>query len=194
MCGEQIEFSITKDSGIGSPPRVRGTDRGHAKGRTALRITPACAGNSAEIGISFKRVTDHPRVCGEQCFIRSASMEYLGSPPRVRGTANDTKVVDKEKRITPACAGNRLRHMSTIYCLWDHSRVCGEQLLAVSERFKHGGSPPRVRGTGMRKCACSTRRGITPACAGNRRSRPTYPRALRDHPRVCGEQPNLSKL
>ena len=32
------------------------------------------------------------------------------------------------------------------------------------------------------------RRGIIPACAGNRLNHPPCSRCHRDHPRVCGEQ------
>ena len=43
----------------------------------------------------------------------------VGSPPRVRGTAAAFFYVDPKLRITPACAGNRLkkaRHFYILFC------------------------------------------------------------------------------
>ena len=78
-----------------------------------IRITPACAGNSAELERLEALYEDHPRVCGEQGLI-AAGMAYLdGSPPRVRGTVNWHKWNSAISRITPACAGNRSYARST---------------------------------------------------------------------------------
>ena len=53
------------DTGLGSPPRVRGiaVDRGDRAVR--VRITPACAGNRICAVIPAAKDKDHPRVCGE---------------------------------------------------------------------------------------------------------------------------------
>ncbi len=50
------------------------------------------------------------------------------------------------------------------------------------------GSPPRARGTGRPTSSCRRRRGITPACAGNRPCGWGCRCWSRDHPRVRGEQ------
>ena len=50
------------------------------------------------------------------------------------------------------------------------------------------GSPPRVRGKVDICFVLSVAFGITPACAGKRKSRPAGARRDRDHPRVCGEK------
>ena len=62
---------------------------------------------------------DHPRVCGEQDMEKHVAIVQGGSPPRVRGT----ELIDVEplgiQRITPACAGNRLkkaRHFYILFC------------------------------------------------------------------------------
>ena len=70
----------------------------------------------------------------------------------------------------------------------NHPRVCGEKSRTAAVLISQSGSPPRVRGKGVRFLACSAVDGITPACAGKRRSwyRPHSPG--RDHPRVCGEK------
>ena len=71
-------------------------------------------------------------------------------------------------RITPARAGK-----SAVYCLL--TLICA-------------GSPPRVRGKGLKHRGTPRADGITPACAG-KRSLPAPPKASAwDHPRVCGEK------
>ena len=66
--------------------------------------------------------------------------------------------------------------------------MCGEQFGSSRSKIIFGGSPPRVRGTVKKKDAEKQAQRITPACAGNSRSRSGYYRLRRDHPRVCGEQ------
>ncbi len=107
VCGEQILGRLLLVWFRGSPPRVRGTDRGPYPRRWPERITPACAGNSTVQRRQSGPPQDHPRVCGEQHITRFRQMQVPGSPPRVRGT--EAKLLEEiiQKRITPACAGNR---------------------------------------------------------------------------------------
>ena len=51
---------------------------------------------------------DHPRVCGEQIEKVGGNVGFTGSPPRVRGTALSPLLDCTTRRITPACAGNRV--------------------------------------------------------------------------------------
>ena len=66
--------------------------------------------------------------------------------------------------------------------------MCGEQPLSLSRLIKQTGSSPRVRGTDTGSLRPCLHRGIIPACAGNRETRPQWLSRNRDHPRVCGEQ------
>ena len=50
---------------------------------------------------------DHPRACGEQVGIISKIPTQIGSPPRVRGTADQLHKDHMLDGITPARAGNR---------------------------------------------------------------------------------------
>ena len=70
----------------------------------------------------------------------------------------------------------------------DHPRVCGEKVFACSGRAFNQGSPPRMRGKGLKLILCVFRAGITPAYAG--KSLPAFLKkwAKKDHPRVCGEK------
>ena len=147
VCGEQAFFAVCVPIVIGSPPRVRGTAMPKASISVAIRITPACAGNSPRIKGTLIYKWDHPRVCGEQAFNLCLSTLERGSPPRVRGTGFKNPVWLTGFRITPACAGNRhLFHKLHSLCK-DHPRVCGEQHRVSIPSHSHSGSPPRVRGT-----------------------------------------------
>ena len=111
----------------GSPPRVRGTGDACGVAPGFCGITPACAGNSGASLTGTTKLKDHPRVCGEQCYMRTTKMVSVGSPPRVRGTDWPPKKVAASRRITPACAGNRTERFPLLWTLRDHPRVCGEQ-------------------------------------------------------------------
>ena len=109
VCGEQIGGRILGAGLKGSPPRVRGTAFFHRVLFSLCGITPACAGNSSPPSIGSSGGWDHPRVCGEQDKLTASIEAKLGSPPRVRGTGLWKKRKAPCSRITPACAGNRLR-------------------------------------------------------------------------------------
>ena len=70
-----------------------------------MRITPACAGKTGEVGYVEKASKDHPRVCGENKSVYSGFFSLKGSPPRVRGKLTSILSEFTEHRITPACAG-----------------------------------------------------------------------------------------
>ena len=133
-------------------------------------------------------VGDHPRVCGEQERSKRPGTGLPGSPPRVRGTATYDVPQMTRLRITPACAGNRNRSGKSSGRYKDHPRVCGEQAIFHPDKIPVGGSPPRVRGTAFISTVPSGKKRITPACAGNRALFLCLRHAIKDHPRVCGEQ------
>ena len=66
--------------------------------------------------------------------------------------------------------------------------MCGEQPSPRRKPLIFLGSPPRVRGTGVRSPLMSDNFRITPACAGNRAALASQADSIWDHPRVCGEQ------
>ena len=119
VCGEQMKYMPSRTTTIGSPPRVRGTDSTDAGLDLYSRITPACAGNSLRATRYWQKFWDHPRVCGEQSVLSRYVFFPAGSPPRVRGTVPQYYDVTNLQRITPACAGNRLkkaRHFYILFC------------------------------------------------------------------------------
>ena len=168
MCGEQVAKDAPLAEATGSPPRVRGTEQGPQGIPGKGRITPACAGNRPLFPLWAGLARDHPRVCGEQHFLAHHQRQYLGSPPRVRGTGSLLQPVDPAGRITPACAGNSAPAAAKTAGPRDHPRVCGEQVQLVGSPIICRGSPPRVRGTDAIKNPGWVDMRITPACAGNR--------------------------
>ena len=51
---------------LGSPPHVRGKEKQRRAEKSALRITPACAGKRLFPGVKTRCFQDHPRMCGEK--------------------------------------------------------------------------------------------------------------------------------
>ena len=93
--------------------------------------------------------------------------------------------------ITPACAGKRMIIVSVGETHRDHPRVCGEKSGPCFAPPPRRGSPPRVRGKGMGWREQKRRNGITPACAGKSGSCILLHLLFWDHPRVCGEKPDV---
>ena len=154
----------------------------------AFGITPACAGRSFFCGCRFRMYQDHPRVRGEKIVPPPACFVTYGSPPRARGEERSANSTLTDSRITPACAGRSLKAVPQLCPDGDHPRVCGEKKIYNLPSWNLGGSPPRVRGEGLRITVQRRPTRITPACAG--RSCTARGSGLRrpDHPRVCGEK------
>ena len=109
MCGEKLITAQVRANQRGSPPRVRGKVLRSGSSTPAPWITPACAGKSGlEVGLTKTR-KDHPRVCGEKVMSNMTYTAREGSPPRVRGKARRKSRRQSGDRITPACAGKRLK-------------------------------------------------------------------------------------
>ena len=154
----------------GSPPRVRGKVSQKTGFALTTRITPACAGKSPPNLMSQFPTPDHPRVCGEKKQAALSDDDQMGSPPRVRGKVNADLAAFFTLRITPACAGKRLIWFHLEPAAKDHPRVCGEKLVSIFKLFKTVGSPPRVRGKVFYHTFNEFLLGITPACAGKRKT------------------------
>jgi len=90
-----------------SPPHMRGTVKPRLTNMERFRITPAYAGNRTSAAMLSGFSADHPRVCGEQQTSTAGLKTEQGSPPRMRGTVNDSINYSRVERITPAYAGNR---------------------------------------------------------------------------------------
>ena len=187
MCGEHDGAAVPSGDGPGSSPRVRGTRRRCGLAGAWLRIIPACAGNTATFGGSYRKPTDHPRVCGEHGQKVGHFRQQVGSSPRVRGTHVILSKGFEQIRIIPACAGNTHSRASCQAKHADHPRVCGEHGYGHDSSLDKAGSSPRVRGTRMGSLPRLAQPRIIPACAGNTPSSAAIAVLITDHPRVCGE-------
>ena len=112
----------------------------------------------------------------------------LRSPPRVRGKVCHTMAEAKDLGITPAYAGKSRCNLPSTAPWKDHPRVCGEKGIHLLSFGLIPGSPPRMRGKALTDPCIALCHGITPACAGKRRSIGRLSQPTRDHPRVCGEK------
>ena len=69
----------------GSPPLARGILLGGMERTLLLRITPACAGNTALMPARLRNLQDHPRLRGEYFGRLIETIIEWGSPPLARG-------------------------------------------------------------------------------------------------------------
>ena len=106
----------------------------------------------------------------------------------MRGKGSFVLLLGELIRITPACAGKRLRLTGICHILEDHPRMCGEKMMKAGSNCAMLGSPPRMRGKASGKSWDQRRAGITPAYAGKRVAAQIFRNLNRDHPRVCGEK------
>ena len=170
VCGEHVVGGAHDGHCSGSSPRVRGTQRGHARQVALRRFIPACAGNTTASRSCPPRSAVHPRVCGEH---RTSSRGYqipFGSSPRVRGTRDAVVVGVRAVRFIPACAGNTRPPSGRSVSASVHPRVCGEHSSWCGEKQRMVGSSPRVRGTQRRLEQPAGAHRFIPACAGNTHS------------------------
>ena len=105
--GEKQSRTLANARPRGSPPRGRGKVPQAAMKRRFLGITPAWAGKSWRASNRTERPEDHPRVGGEKHGRTEPRRRRRGSPPRGRGKAGPTAIVNGVGGITPAWAGKR---------------------------------------------------------------------------------------
>ena len=144
--GEYTNHYCADEVKKGSPPLARGILIRAPPPRSAIGITPACAGNTLPNNILNSPVRDHPRLRGEYIDIGAQRLFAWGSPPLAQGIRMNKPSDASRTGITPACAGNTRYLNSLRQGVWDHPRLRGEYSTdqAFLERFF--GSPPLARG------------------------------------------------
>ena len=105
MRGEDIKRRNSGSISGGSPPHARGRLTTPASRRIPFWITPACAGKTPTIPLSFSIMRDHPRMRGEDQSGLGPVESELGSPPHARGRLGVSFRPSPISGITPACAG-----------------------------------------------------------------------------------------
>ena len=188
VCGEKRSRRHHLVAEQGSPPRMRGKVLFRSFIVQPFGITPAYAGKRSAASRPAAAARDHPRVCGEKQALLCTWMFLQGSPPHVRGKAQDLTDRQPVCWITPACAGKRRCKAAFCAWFWDHPRMCGEKASHSATLFGVGGSPPHVRGKVGRTLYLVAGERITPAYAGKSFLQRTAQCRCQDHPRVCGEK------
>ena len=167
---------------------MRGKEQMNAEIVTSIRITPAYAGKSSCPNRPYQQRQDHPRLCGEKSACTRVSLQWIGSPPPMRGKAETFAVTDFFIGITPAYAGKSGMGLVYTQSEQDHPRLCGEKQKCSSLSEIPYGSPPPMRGKEYLWRHDKKNGGITPAYAGKSPRSPAATGTIRDHPRLCGEK------
>ena len=84
----------------------------------------------------------------------------------MRGKDSKGSLLFFQVGITPAYAGKRKQADSGKWVYGDHPRICGEKALMSQNTYYGTGSPPHMRGKGLKACEKSIIDRITPAYAG----------------------------
>ena len=134
-----------------------------------------------------RRVTAHPRVCGENLSTDTEDVILAGSSPRVRGKRRGSLQAALRVGLIPACAGKTQIGAGVGMAAWAHPRVCGENVTNPPFSLARTGSSPRVRGKLNRVLLPVWTFGLIPACAGKTGDAQQPARYSAAHPRVCGE-------
>ena len=113
---------------------------------------------------------------------------FTGSPPPMRGKGRFSSSKLLLCGITPAYAGKSFFVISIVRSIEDHPRLCGEKSRFRCSRRRHKGSPPPMRGKGVRPVRAPADLGITPAYAGKSILLHLTLYNRQDHPRLCGEK------
>ena len=106
----------------------------------------------------------------------------------MRGKASKGNCSISHVGITPAYAGKSRKRCRHRHPKQDHPRLCGEKLSGAAATVVTTGSPPPMRGKGMRTIKAFPDQRITPAYAGKRDTLHQIRCCSRDHPRLCGEK------
>ncbi len=96
---------------------------------TENRITPACAGKRLKRYQTEPLKEDHPCVCREKYHNYPEYWNLLGSPLRVQGKEEVLTAIERNDRITPACAGKSGVYLGNYMTGEDHPCVCREKLV-----------------------------------------------------------------
>ncbi len=146
VCGEDPKLSLSMSSKMETPPRMRGRSSLRDRKQKVCGNTPAYAGKMKLITLKQTDSRKHPRVCGEDCLIRTIMIRSLETPPRMRGRYCLSFPYTPRKRNTPAYAGK----IWSVPPLWSrsekHPRVCGEDQSAIYFISRKLETPPRMRG------------------------------------------------
>ena len=167
VCGEHAMSSWVSSWNLGSSPRMRGALQQTSAAPVVHGIIPAYAGSTNRVTISKYQLKDHPRVCGEHCFMPIPNKGHFGSSPRMRGAPSKNSINRVYCRIIPAYAGSTEQARAQSWDSGDHPRVCGEHIGLTWICSARSGSSPRMRGAPGGARSADRHERIIPAYAGS---------------------------
>ena len=151
LCGEKKWFMTKKTFMARSPPPMRGKDTELVGMLAGGGITPAYAGKSYPSPAYYNTHKDHPRLCGEKNDFSGNDILGIGSPPPMRGKVSTSAKHTLSTGITPAYAGKSDFHDAHLRFFEDHPRLCGEKFRMIGQNARKQGSPPPMRGKGIKR-------------------------------------------
>ena len=144
--GENPAIASANQSNDGTSPRARGKPGLITTAYFASRNIPACAGKTPRGLLIRCRVTEHPRVRGENKMQPKADAYDCGTSPRARGKRKKHCPETSKERNIPACAGKTSCGNLRFRLGKEHPRVRGENINYSLAASSKAGTSPRARG------------------------------------------------
>ncbi|PLS27331.1 hypothetical protein CGZ88_0858 [Bifidobacterium anseris] len=166
-CGEHVMALGSRNTAVGSSPRLRGAPDTNAPAVREGGIIPALAGSTRRTTSTSPYRRDHPRACGEHHTACLIALRSLGSSPRLRGALLKRRKAVDIAGIIPALAGSTIRPCGCVRRARDHPRACGEHSAESAASSAASGSSPRLRGALQLLFPWRVGDGIIPALAGS---------------------------
>mgnify|MGYP000867627212 CR=1 FL=1 len=134
MRGKPTKKQMMGDSRDGTSPRMRGKQMHQRAREGLLRNIPAYAGKTDVEDDCLARVTEHPRVCGENPKMPDEKIQDAGTSPRMRGKRDFFRSIWNNFRNIPAYAGKTSPCPFSRQSSQEHPRVCGENAPCTAEK------------------------------------------------------------
>mgnify|MGYP003872208549 CR=1 FL=1 len=186
VCGRDRFLTATVRGGRGSAPRVRERLSSCSFRRCCGRFSPACAGETLAPARLAMPPAVQPRVCGRDKAGAANFGTTCGSAPRVRERHPGRPKGSRNKRFSPACAGETLASRTRPTPSSVQPRVCGRDDQFGRSSNGGAGSAPRVRERPGGCFASWSPTRFSPACAGETIRSFGAPQMQPVQPRVCG--------
>ena len=178
----------------GSSPRGRGKRVGGVLCGLRRRLIPAWAGKTRGEVLQHGQHWAHPRVGGENPKPAGPAQRRYGSSPRGRGKRRRAPGVSHEHGLIPAWAGKTLNLRGGCREVRAHPRVGGENGVAHWGELPPIGSSPRGRGKRQLRNRGRGKDRLIPAWAGKTTAVGYETTVTWAHPRVGGENGQVTDL
>ena len=169
VCGERLGAVFLSPRASGSSPRLWGTGHKAQGVHVSIRFIPTSVGNGSVATLMSGALSVHPHVCGERASPLVLIERYVGSSPRLWGTARPGQTRRRWNRFIPTSVGNGVAWMWSCAMGPVHPHVCGERNHACRQLLGSGGSSPRLWGTGASPLAVLACHRFIPTSVGNGR-------------------------